>query len=60
MFVFAYSACSLVTVIALLLIVFCGMLFHPMSLELLGSGALVVAGFTGKGLLSSVRSRVFF
>ena len=56
----ANSPYSLVTILALLLFVFGRMFFHQVYLETRRSGALVVAVFTGKRLLSSVRSHVSF
>ena len=52
------SACSLVSKLALLLFVLCRVFSHHVSLEGKGSVALVVAVFTGKRLLTSVRSHV--
>ena len=52
-------ACSLVSTLALLLVVLCRMFFHHVSLEIRGLSALVVAVSTGKWLLTSVRSRVY-
>ena len=60
MFAFANSPCSLVSILALLLIVLSRMFSHPVCLEKEGSVALVVAVFTGKRLLPSVRSHVLF
>ena len=60
MFAFAHSACSLVSMLALLLVVLCRMFFHHVFLESKGSSALVVAMSTGKGLLASVSSHVSF
>ena len=60
MFVFAYSACSFVSMLALLLIILCRMFSRHVCLEARRCGALVVAVFTGKRLLTSVRSRVSF
>ena len=57
---FSKSACSLVSILALLLVVLCRMFFHHVSLEMRRCGALVVAVFTGKRLLTSVRSVVYF
>ena len=47
-------------ILPLLLIVLCRMFSHHVSLESRGCGALVVAVFTGKRLLTSVRSHVLF
>ena len=55
---FTNSACSLVSILALLLIVLRRMFFHHVSLEIRGYNALVVAVSTGKGLLTSVRPHV--
>ena len=54
------SACSLVSILALLLVVLFRMFFHRVSLEMRGLSALVVALSTGKRLLTSVGSRVIF
>ena len=54
MSIFTNSACSLVSILVLLLVVLCRMFFHHVSLEIWGSSALVVAVSTGKGLLTSV------
>ena len=51
-------ACSLVSTLALLLVVLCRMFFHHMSLQIRGLSALVVAMSTGKRLLTSVHSQV--
>ena len=59
MLAFANSACSLVSILVLLLIVLGRMFSHRVSLEIVGFGALVVAVSTGKRLLTSVRSHVF-
>ena len=47
-----------VPVLALLLFVPCRMFSHHVSLEMVGPVGLVVAVFTGKRLLASVRSYV--
>ena len=60
MFALANSPCSLVSVLALLLIVTGRMFLHHVKLERKRSAALVVAVITGKRLLASVRSHVFF
>ena len=60
MFAFANSAGFLVSLLALLLVVLGRMFLHHVCLEMIGSIALVVAAFTGKGLLTSVRSNVLF
>ena len=60
MFAPTHSACSLVSILALLLVVLCRMFFHHVSLEIRGLSALVVAVSTGKRLLTSVRSHVVF
>ena len=46
--------------LTLLLAVLCRMFSHHVCLEAKRSGALVVAVFTGKRLLTSVRSHVIF
>ena len=51
---------DLLSLILALLLVLCRMFLHHVSLEMLGSVGLVVAVFTGKRLLTSVRSRVFY
>ena len=53
-------ACCLVSILALLIVPFCGMFFHHVSLERRELSALVVAMSAGKRLLTSVRSRVSF
>ena len=60
MFAAAFSACSLVSMFALLHFVLCGMFSHHVALERRRLGALVVALITGKRLLTSVRSHVLF
>ena len=60
MVAFANSAASLVSVIALLLFVMCRVFSHRVSLDIIRLIAIVVTVFTGKGLLTSMRSRVFF
>ena len=60
MFAIANSACSLVSLLVLLLFVLGRMFSHHVFLEMRGSGALVVAVSTGKGPLTSVRSHVIF
>ena len=55
---FKNSACSLVSILVLLLVVLCRMFFHHMSLEIRGLSALIVAMSTGKRLLTSVHSQV--
>ena len=60
MFAFANNACSFVSRFALLLLVLCRMFSHLVCLEIVRSIAFVVAVFTGKRLLTSVRSVVFF
>ena len=60
MFAFANSTRSLVSILALLLVFLSRMFFRHVSLEMRGCGALVVAVFTGKRLLTSVRSHVIF
>ena len=57
---FTNSACYLVSILALLLVVLCWMFFHHVSLEIRVLSALVVAVFTGKRLLTGVRSHVIF
>ena len=57
---FTKSVSSLVSKLAFLLVVPCRMFFHHVSLEARGLSALVVAVFTGKRLLPSVRSPVLF
>ena len=57
---FTNSACSLVSILALLLVVLRRMFFHHVCLEVKRSVALVVAVSTGKRLLTSVRSQVIF
>ena len=59
MFAVALSACSPVSILALLLF-FLGMFSHQVALEMRRLGALVVAVITGKRLLTSVGSRVMF
>ena len=59
MFVVAKSACCLVSLITLLLVL-CRMFLQHVCLEGIGSGAHVVAVVTSKGLLTSVRSHVAF
>ena len=59
MFAFVKSAGFLVSILALLLVVR-RMFSHHMSLEARRCGAHVVAVFTGKRLLTSVRSHVLF
>ena len=56
----ANSPYSLVTILALLLIVLCRMFFHLVFLEMRGLSALIVTVSTAKGLLTSVRSHVLF
>ena len=58
MFAFANSACCLVSMLPLLLIVLCRMFSHHVYLEVRTCGALEVAVITGKRLLTSVRSHV--
>ena len=58
MSIFTNSACSLVSILVLLLVVLCRMFFHHVSLEIRGLSALVVAMSTSKRLLTSVRSQV--
>ena len=53
-------ACFLVSLNALSPVVLCRMFSHRVSLEVRRCGALVVAVFTGKRLLASVRSHVIF
>ena len=60
MFAFAYSTFSFASTLALLFIVLCRMFSHHVSLEMLGSVALVVAVITGIRLLASVRPHVVF
>ena len=60
MFATAFTACSLVSLLAVLLFFLCGMFSHNVALEIRGLGALVVAVITGKRLLTSVGSRVIF
>ena len=60
MLAFANGACSLVSMLPLLLFVLCRMFSHHVSLEAIRSAALVVAVITGKRLLASVRSNVLF
>ena len=60
MFAFAKGTCSLASILALLLVVLSRMFFHHVSIEAGRCGALVVAVFTGKRLLTSVRSHVVF
>ena len=60
MFAFANSPCSLVSILALLLIVLGRMFLHYVYLEMIRSLALVVAFSTGKRLLPSVCPHVFF
>jgi len=60
MSIFTNSACSLVSILVVLLVDLCRMFFHHMSLEIRGLSALVVAMRTGKRLLTSVRSHVQF
>ena len=57
---FTNSACYLVSILALLLVVLSRMFSHHVSLEMLGSVGLVVAVIAGKGLLTSVRLHVSF
>ena len=58
MFAFGNGACSLLSTLALLLVVLHRMFFHHVSLEMIRSIAHIVAVFTGKGLLTSVCSHV--
>ena len=60
MFAFANSPCSLVSILALLLVVLCRVFSHHVCLEVRRCAALVVAVSTGKRLLTSVRSHVYF
>ena len=60
MFAAANSVSPLISILALLIFVLCRMFFHHVSLESRGLSALVVAMFTGKRLLTSVRSHVLF
>ena len=60
MFVVANSACCIVSLIALLLVVVRRMFSDYVSLEARRCGALVVAVSTGKRLLTSVCSYVLF
>ena len=60
MFAFANSPCSLVSILALLLVVLWRMFSHHMYLKARRCGALLVAAFTGKRLLTSVRPQVSF
>ena len=60
MFAVANSVCSLVYKLAFLVFVHCRVFFHHVYLEVRRSVALVVAVFTGKRLLASVRSQVAF
>ena len=57
---FTNSACSLVSILALLLVVLCRMFSHHVSIEARRCGALVVAVSTGKRLFTSVRLYVSF
>ena len=57
---FTNSAFCLVSILVHLLVVLCRMFSHHVSLETRGLSALVVAVSTGKRLLTSVRSRVYF
>ena len=54
MFAVAFSACSLVSMFALLHFFLCGMFSHHVALEMRRLGALVVAVITGKRLFASV------
>ena len=45
-------------ILALLIVVLCGMFSHHVCLEMVGSVGLVVTLSTGKGLLPSVREHV--
>ena len=47
-------------ILALLIVVLCGLFSHHVCLEIRGLSALVVAVSTGKGFLTSVRSHVIF
>ena len=58
MLAFANSKCSLVSILALLLVVLSRMFSHHVYLEAIRSAALVFAVCTGKRLLTSVRSHV--
>ena len=60
MFATAFTACSLVSLLAVLLFFLCGMFSHNVALKRRGLAALVVAVITGKRLLPSVQSPVFF
>ena len=60
MFAFVNSAGFLVSILALLLILVRRMFSHHVFLEARRLSALVVAVFTGKRLLTSVRSHVSF
>ena len=60
MFALANTAGCVVAFLALLIVVLCRMFSHHVCLEIMGYSALVVAVFTGKRLLASVRSHVRF
>ena len=60
MFPVAISAYSLVSILAVLLFFLSGMFSQYVSFEMRRLGALVVAVSTGKRLLTSVRSGVYF
>ena len=60
MLAFANSKCSLVSILALLLVVLFRMFSHHVYHETRRCGALLVALSTGKRLLTSVCSRVIF